>query len=200
MAPFLIGGFFVSTIDSAAADGRRARGGVPIPAASAALAAFADDDDSRYLAGKELGREAARRALAGGGARRLPFERAAFGRIYLPAGGKPALASFSHPGHADEDFILLFHRPMTPGTALYTFGERPSDRPTCWTTLGYFAGWCEVMLDIPVDGREVACEGRGDPRCLFLLAHSRRLEEACDNLALLLWEGAGLTRAELGIR
>jgi predicted hydrocarbon binding protein len=55
-------------------------------------------------------------------------------------------------------------------------GVKP-EKPVCFFSAGYSAGWCSEAYSISVHSREMTCTARGDERCEFIMAPSKKLDE-----------------------
>ncbi len=95
---------------------------------------------------------------------------------------------FSHTGWAfvdilpesnpvpDDGYFLVYDHPNTFESASYTEGGMKSEQPVCLFSAGYSAGWCSYSFGLELDAREIECIAKGDARCRFVMAPTKRLE------------------------
>jgi son of sevenless-like protein len=77
----------------------------------------------------------------------------------------------------DENYFLHYQHPNTFESEIYRKRGIAKDRPVCFFSAGYSAGWCSEAYSVPVHAREMTCTACGAERCEFIMAPSKRLDE-----------------------
>jgi son of sevenless-like protein len=77
---------------------------------------------------------------------------------------------------ADDLYFLHYQHPNTFESEIYKQKGVKADRPVCFFSAGYSAGWCSEAFSISVHAREMTCTACGDERCEFIMAPSRNLD------------------------
>lgn len=78
----------------------------------------------------------------------------------------------------DEDFYLIYTHPRSfeADSFIYMRGAK-SPIPVCVMNSGYSAGWCTESFGVALDAKEIKCRAKGDSECLFIMAHTSKLDE-----------------------
>ncbi len=77
----------------------------------------------------------------------------------------------------DDNYFLHYYHPNTFESEVLVRRGRTIDRPGCFFSAGYSAGWCSEAFQIDVHGRELRCVARGDDVCEFIMAPMKKLDE-----------------------
>ncbi|MBN1594857.1 4-vinyl reductase, partial [candidate division FCPU426 bacterium] len=76
----------------------------------------------------------------------------------------------------DENYFLQYQHPNTFESEIYQAKKRKADKPVCFFSAGYSAGWCSEAYGIEVHARETKCTACGDDRCEFIMAPFEKLD------------------------
>lgn len=76
----------------------------------------------------------------------------------------------------DEDYFLAYAHPYSFEAASFLDNGIESKVPVCLMNAGYSAGWCEISFGIELKAEELTCRAKGDPRCVFVMAHPKHLD------------------------
>lgn len=112
-----------------------------------------------------------------------PNERLSTGPVHFAYTGWAYVNIFetSRPS-PDEEYFLHYEHPNTFESEVYRARDRRADRPICFFSAGYSAGWCSAAYGVEVHAREVTCIARGDARCEFVMAPYDRLDEHAERV------------------
>lgn len=78
---------------------------------------------------------------------------------------------------ASEEYFLVYDQLDSFEAEVVISSHKPSLRPYCSFSAGYFGGWCEESLGVPLLAREIMCRAKGDTACRFVMAHKNRILE-----------------------
>lgn len=76
----------------------------------------------------------------------------------------------------DEHYFLAYAHPYSFEAASFLDNGLESSSPVCLMNAGYSAGWCETSYGVELKAEELTCRAKGDPRCIFVMAHPKHLE------------------------
>ena len=107
-----------------------------------------------------------------------PMEKLSTGPVLFAYAGWAFVEIYpsSHPS-MDDSYFLHYQHPNTFEVEVYKKKGIKPDRPVCFFSAGYSAGWCSEAFSIPVHAREMTCTARGDERCEFIMAPSKKLDD-----------------------
>jgi predicted hydrocarbon binding protein len=88
----------------------------------------------------------------------------------------------SNPAMDDTYFLHYFH-PNTFESEILQKRGRSMDTHACLFSAGYSAGWCSDAFQVEVHGRELSCAAQGAPKCEFIMAPAKKLDEHEAHLA-----------------
>jgi hypothetical protein len=106
-----------------------------------------------------------------------PLEKLSAGPVHFAYSGWAFVEIYpsSRPS-PDDDYFLQYQHPNTFESEIYERKGMKTDRPICFFSAGYSAGWCSEAFSISVHAREMTCTARGDERCEFIMAPSKKLD------------------------
>ena len=117
------------------------------------------------------------RALADSRGVTEPIERMSAGPVLFAYSGWAFVELYpSSRPRPDESFFLQYQHPNTFESEIYERKGMTTDRPVCFFSAGYSAGWCSEAFSVPLHAREMTCTAKGDERCEFIMAPSRKLD------------------------
>lgn len=113
-----------------------------------------------------------------------PNERLSTGPVHFAYTGWAFVKIFDTSAPSpDENYFLHYEHPNTFESEVYRARKRRADRPICFFSAGYSAGWCSAAYGVEVHAREVKCTACGDDRCEFIMAPYAKLDEHAARLA-----------------
>jgi son of sevenless-like protein len=106
-----------------------------------------------------------------------PVEKLSTGPVHFAYSGWAFVDIYpnAHPT-PDEDYFLQYQHPNTFESEIYQRRKMTAKHPVCFFSAGYSAGWCSEAFSISVHAREMTCAARGDERCEFIMAPSKKLD------------------------
>jgi hypothetical protein len=106
-----------------------------------------------------------------------PLEKLSAGPVHFAYSGWAFVDIYpsSNPS-PDDDYFLQYQHPNTFESEIYKRKGLKTEHPICFFSAGYSGGWCSEAFSITVHAREMTCTARGDERCEFIMAPSRKLD------------------------
>jgi len=77
----------------------------------------------------------------------------------------------------DEEYFLVYDHPYSFEAATYLDRGIKTNHPVCHMNAGYSSGWCQVSYGVELKAEEITCRAKGDPKCIFVMAHPGKFDE-----------------------
>jgi len=107
-----------------------------------------------------------------------PTEKLSTGPVHFAYSGWAFVDIFdtSKPS-PDENYFLHYQHPNTFEAEVYKQKGITADKPICFFSAGYSAGWCSEAYGLEVHAREIKCTAHGDDKCEFIMAPFDKLDD-----------------------
>jgi son of sevenless-like protein len=110
-----------------------------------------------------------------------PSMRLALGPVHFAHVGWANVDIFEESApQPNEDYFLAYDHPFSFEAASYLDNGIATNHPVCHMNAGYSTGWCQVSFGVDLKAEELTCRAKGDPQCIFVMAHPRNFERLRD--------------------
>lgn len=77
----------------------------------------------------------------------------------------------------NENYFLAYEHPYSFEADAYISNKVQTQHPVCYMNAGYSCGWCQVSYGVELRAEELTCRAKGDPKCVFVMAHPLHFDE-----------------------